>query len=291
MISVVRADGTTFKAPPSKVGVEGELYTRYEIANQKDLTIEHWFAQAIESPFAEVLARLLKPADIIRSPLPAKNFEKEQELRELGFIVPTVVERVRLSKAHRRALDSYLAALLVRNPKYLAKLVRFHDQHGTPLPSAITRDQAIKTVALKNMLSVFELYRDHISQAHLGLLFVEGEKEFLFSDAGITANEPWHAGPIPFDIHAPLTPKLAVEVLPVPDPTPRSCFIMRVNNRGVARMNRIALQSAERFVFCRSNPPISFIRKHFGKPAPRSIGMQLKDGNLETVFDRSRDRA
>lgn len=57
-INVTRADGSTFRAPPSKIGVEGELYTRYELAGEKDLTIEHWFGEQIESPFVQALERL-----------------------------------------------------------------------------------------------------------------------------------------------------------------------------------------------------------------------------------------
>ena len=144
------------------------------------------------------------------SPLPAKRPDKEQELRELGLLVPTKVEEMILSAEHRDAIDRYLAALLVRSPRYLAKLVAFHDRNGTPLPSEIPRDAAIKTVALDNMLQVFETYRQQISGAHLGLLLIEGTNELLFSDAAISAEEPWRPGPLPFEIHAPLTPKMAI---------------------------------------------------------------------------------
>jgi hypothetical protein len=290
MINVTRADGSTFRAPPSKIGVKGELYTRYELAGQKDLTIEHWFSQQIETPFVSALERLVSMEDLRASPLPARRPDKEQVLRELGFVVPTKVEELILSAKHRDAIDRYLAALLVRNPRYLAKLVAFHDREGTPLPEALPRDVAIKTVALDNMLWVFDRYREQISRAHLGLLVVEGSNEFLFADAGISADEPWRAGPLPFDIHAPLTPKMAIEVMPVGDSHPGRCFIMRVNNRGVARMNRIALEHAQQFVFSRQEPPLKFIKENFGQPAPKSIGIRMRSGRIDTIFDRSLDR-
>lgn len=290
LINVTRADGSTFRAPPSKIAVEGELYTRYELAGEKDLTIEHWFGQQIETPFVKALERLATMEGVKVSPLPARRSDKEQELRELGFIVPTKVEEMILSAEHRDAIDRYLAALLVRSPRYLAKLVAFHDREGTPLPAALPRDAAIKTVALDNMLQVFEIYRDRIARAHLGLLLIEGTNELLFSDAGISAEEPWRSGPVPFDIHAPLTPKMAIEVMPVPDSHSRRCLIMRANNRGAARMNRIALQNAQQFVFSRQKPPLQFIKEHFGKPAPKSIGIRMRNGEVETRFDRSRDR-
>ncbi len=290
LISVTRADGTSFRAPPSKIGVEGELYTRYGFSNEKDLSIEHWFSKMIEGPFVKALERLAKMTGIEVSPLPARRRDKEQELRELGFVVPTKVEQMILTPGHRDAIDKYLAALLVRNPRYLAKLARFHDQHETPLPSGVPRDAAIQTIALDNMLNVFEIYRERISRAHIGLLLVEGRNELLFGDAGISADEPWRPGPLPFDIHAPLTPTMALEVLPVADSAPHSCFIMRANNRGVARMNRIALGNAQHFVFSRQAPPVKFIVEHFGKPAPKSIGLRIRNGEVETTFDRSRDR-
>jgi len=288
-INVTKADGTVFKAPPSKIGVEGELYTRYQAPDEKDLEIERWFSSEIEGPFVRVLHRLASMEGISSSPIPAKDSAKEAELRELGFIVPKKVERMFLSPEHRDAINSYLAALLVRNPFYLAKLARFHDEHETPLPSEISREAAIKTVALDNMLYVFELYREKISQSHLGSLLVEGSNELLFSDGGVSAEEPWRPGPLPFDLHAPLTPTMALEVFPTPDPYPRSCFIMRMNNQGTARMNILALSGAQRFVFSRQYPPVEFIKKHFGKAAPKYIGIRFVDGRVETTYDKSRE--
>lgn len=152
---MTRADGSTFRAPPSKIGVEGELYMRYELTGEKNLTIEHWFGQRIETPFVQALDRLATMEGIRVSPLPATRPDKEQELRELGFVVPTKIEQMVLAAEHRDAIDRYLAALLVRGPRYLAKLVAFHDRKGAPLPEALPRDLAIKTVALDNMLQVF----------------------------------------------------------------------------------------------------------------------------------------
>lgn len=140
------------------------------------------------------------------------------------------------------------------------------------------------------MLQVFEIYREQIARAHLGLLLIEGTNELLFSDAGISAEEPWRPGPLPFDIHAPLTPKIAIEVMPVPDSHPGRCLIMRMNNRGTPRMNRIALQNAQQFVFSKQKPPLQFIRENFGKPASKSIGIRIRNVEVETTFDRSRDR-
>lgn len=286
----MRADGSTFRAPPEKLGVEGELYTRYQLAGEKDLTIERWFSSEIEGPFGQALAHISSLSGIAPGWKIDHDPVKEREVKELGFKPPKHTEIMRLDAQSRAAIDAYLAALLVRNPRYLRKLVTFHEEHGTPLPDALTRDRAIKTVALDNMLHVFEIYRDQISKSHIALLIAEGDKEFLFGDAGITAQEPWSKGPIPFTIHAPLTPRLALEVLAAPWPALDGLMVMRLTNRGTARMNRLALSDCERFVFCRGSPPLAFIARNFGRPAPQPIGFRMKNGKLETHYDSSRDR-
>jgi hypothetical protein len=55
-------------------------------------------------------------------------------------------------------------------------------------------------------------------------------------------------------------------------------------------MNRIALQNAHQFVFSRQVPPVQFIKENFGRPAPKSIGIRMRNGEVETTFDQSRDR-
>lgn len=289
-ITAVKADGSSFRASPEKLGVESELYTRFELTGQKDLTVERWFSSEIEGPFVQALDRIATLDGIKVAWKIARDHTKEQEIKELGFKVPRHAEYMKIDPQHRSAIDAYLAALLVRNPRYLEKLVAFHDREGTPLPSDLPRDQGIKTVALDNMLSVFEIYRERIAESHIALLITEGNHEFLFGDGGITADEPWRKGPIPFDIHAPLTPTLALDVLPAPFGEVPGLMVMRLNNRGADRMNRLILADCERFVFCRGTPPLKFIQRYFGRPAPKAIGFRVKDGQLETKYDRSRDR-
>jgi hypothetical protein len=276
LINVVKSDGSSFAASPINVGVQGELYTRFEVTGDKDVTIEQWFSTEIETPFVRALTRLISMDGLLRFRRPPVPPTKTRNASDLGFVLREDFEIMPLSSDHRKAIDSYIAALLVRNPSYLAKLVAFHDKNGVVLPPELPRNQAIKSVALNSMLEVFKLYRDVISQADLGLVVVDCDRELLFGDSGITAKEPWRSGPLPFDIHAPLTPKLALEVLPTPMPRldRNACLIMRVNPKGVARFNRIALSDAERFIFSRGQPPVDFIRKHFGAAAPESIGLR-----------------
>lgn len=292
-IHVVRHDGSFFRAKPENIGVEGQLYTRYLLTGEKDLSIEKWFSSEIESPFRAILDHLGDLPDIRRERF-SPDQAKLRTARELGFVVGNWREYVEFDDSLRIGVASYLAALLVRNPRYLQKMREFHATENGALIHAETRnsgfDSSIKTIALNNMLSVYATYRDAIARSEFILIRSGGDKEFLFSDAGIVAKEPWRSGPIPFDIHAPLTPKLAIEVLPVRARQPgRRVYVSTVNAQGVSRMNRISVGHAERFVMSRSAPPIDFIRKNFGKPAPESIGIQYIGGKLETVHDRKRE--
>jgi len=99
-------------------------------------------------------------------------------------------------------------------------------------------------------------------------------------------DEPWgREYGIPFDMRAPLTPDIAVQVLPAPfaaDLTKAS--IMESTNQGIARQNRIILGGAKQFVFSRQTPPSKFIKENFGKSAPKNIDYRIVNGRLETSF-------
>ena len=118
----------------------------------------------------------------------------------------------------------------------------------------------------------------------------DAENEFLFSDGGIIAREPWSRnGGIPFDVHFPVTPDLALQILPAlkqefPDKIP----VFRATNQGVAAQNRISLQYAKRQVFGRGAIPLEFVMKNWGRAAPQHIAVRHIDGKLETKVDWSR---
>lgn len=289
MLHVVRGDGTTFRAPPSKVGVEGELYTRLDSSGAKNRDIERWFSREIETPFAAALTRLLTLDGIERRKFPVGGDPAQRkEVQELGFIVSDYDERMPLTAPVRTAIANYLAALVVRSPTYLTKLTEWHRANGSgdlPVDPAHFRG-----FALENMLYLYDVYREAIAGGYINLMIADCNREFLFSDGGVTAKEPWSKRPMPFDLYAPLTPKLALNVLPLPNAYTRGLWISRVSSRGVARYNRMMLADAKRFVFSKSPPPLGFIAKHFGVPAPSPFGSRWIDGKLETKYDRSRDR-
>lgn len=88
MIHVVRAHGSVFRVPPSKVGVGGELHTRIDPTGEKDRDIERWFSREIETPFAMALTQLLDLRGIERRRFPGRgDAVKRREVQELGFIV------------------------------------------------------------------------------------------------------------------------------------------------------------------------------------------------------------
>lgn len=290
-LTVVRPDGTTFKAPPSKVGVEGELYTRLDPSGAKDRDIERWFSREIETPFARALNSILPVEGIKRIPYPGRGDPAQRkEMQELGFLITDYEERLPLARADYIAVANYLAAAVVRSPAYLAKLTDWHKTNNLeagPLPVDPATHRAF---ALENMLYLYDVYRDPIASGRIALMIADCDREFLFSDGGIVAQEPWSKRPIPFDLYAPLTPKLALNVIPLPQAHIDGLWILRLNSQGVARFNRIMVGMANRFVFAKSQPPLQFIAKNFGVPAPAPFASRWVDGKLETKYDRSRDR-
>ena len=283
-ICATRADGTSFAANPSKIGVESELYVRFGTNGEKDFEIEKWFSRDIETPFAQALDDFTSTQSLRRERF-LPDADKAKLIEQLGYLVVPYRESVAMSPKVRDVVSNYVAALLVRNPSYLAKMTQFHMKENFTTPLA-----QVNTMSLDNMLIVFQQYRNVIEQSEFILVRREGDHEFLFSDAGITTQEPWRTGPIPFDIHFPLTPDLALEVLPVPKPqTLDRIHIMRAKNSGVGRLNRIALGSAQRFIFSRKTLPPAYVRKFFGVSAPKPYGFRLVNGRLETKYDATRD--
>ena len=278
LVFVTRSNGKVFQANPLKIGVESELYTRFGDDDSKDTKIEEWFAESIDGPATKMIEHLLDPANVRRS-LFSPDPIKAKKAKAVGFRVNRYVDKIHLPAEVRVAIARYLAALLVRHPTYLAKLIQFHDG-----------DVDARNRALDNMLHLFNLYTDRIGKSVLMISRRMGDAEYLYADGGLMVDEPWRrAYGIPFDIHAPLTPDIALEVLPTPfAPDLETAMIMESTNQGVARQNRIILAGAKRFVFSKQVPPSNFIMKHFAKPAPRNIGYGIINGRLETCYEPSR---
>lgn len=290
MLHVVRADGTQFRAPPSKVGVEGELYTRLDPDGQKNRDIERWFSNAIDTPFANAFSTAVDLKRIQKNPFPTRgDLSQRSDLKRIGYILSDYDEHIPLPDHTREAIANYVAALLVRSPHYVMKLIDWHQSNGENSDFPI--DQKVhRGLALQNMIYLYEVYRTAINGACINMMIADCDREFLFSDGGITAQEPWNKRTIPFDIYVPLTPKLALNVLPLPNAYTNGFWVTRVNQRGVARYNRIMLSEAKRFVFSRSSPPLAFIQKYFGLPSPSPFGSRLVNGRLETIYNSSQDK-
>ena len=291
-VNAVKADGNVFKASPLNIGFEGELYTRFEMTGERDVSIEKWFGREIESPFSATLKQLSEIKEFSKSSRPPGIPKSEiEEYKSLGFIWTGYRETIPVDAIDKQALVNYISALLVRNPKYLRKLYEFHKENNSSIID-IGGKKALKTAALDNMLYMFGVYKERISKSILALVLAEGDKELMFPDNGMTATEPWKGDHLPFTIHAPLTPRIALEVVPlnIDQPNPTQILVSRLNPQGVARYNRLALSCAERFIFCRNLPPIDFIRANFGKAAPAPYAYRVINGQLETKYDLSLDR-
>jgi hypothetical protein len=283
-IFVTRADGQYFSTNPKNIAVESELYTRFDESTNKDRSIEEWFSQEIESPFSRAFDEIVSLNGLRRERFRADP-NKRKVVQALGYIATEYRDFILLEEANRIALANYMAALLVRHPKYLAKLHEFHSAEASQSGSSIERD-----VVLGNMFYVYNIYRQAILKSTITLTKRHGAHEFLFSDGGISAVEPWRGVLVPFDIHFPLTPDLAAAVIPLPfDAEPERIYVAYARDQAVHRQNRISLADARRFIFSRGEPPTSFIRKHFGKPAPKAYGYRVVEGKFETTYDPSRD--
>lgn len=284
VVTVTRADGTSFRTNPLNIGVESELYTRFLWDDAKDTTIEDWFAKTIDGPTTDMIEHLLDPSNICRESFRGHP-EKVRAVKELGFRVRPYIEKVSIPPNIRQSISRYVAALLVRHPKYLARLVEFHRAKGDAT-------SGIKNLALDNMLHLYNVYAERISRSVFMLTRRGGSAEYIYSDGGLLVEEPWRTeSGIPFDIHAPLTPDIALQVLPVPlefEDDLSAAVVSETTNQGVARQNRIVLGGASRFVFSRQEVPIAFISQNFGIPAPKNIGCRVVNGRFEAWFDRTR---
>ena len=281
-VHVTRSDGSHFQASPTNIGLESELYTRFDHDNRKDTQIEDWFAEAIDGPATKVIEHFMDPDNVRRRPFRGDPI-KARTVQAVGFRVNPYIDEIALPIEIRNATAQYVAALLVRHPRYLNKLVAFHQEH-----EATPRDARER--ALDNMLILFRQYTQKIARAVVMISRRVDGNEYIYADGGLHVQEPWrNESGVPFDIHAPLTPDLALQVLPIPfaDNLDRAA-VMESTNQGVSRQNRIVLGVAERFVFSRQPPPAKFIVENFGKPAPKNIGYRFVDGRLETHFDPSR---
>lgn len=282
LIFVSRSDGTYFRTNPLNIGVESELYTRFGDGDTKDTKIEEWFANTIDNPAKIIIEYLLDTSNVRRKPFQGDR-TKAETLKSLGFRVRPYVEYLTLTAGMRDAIARYLAALLVRHPTYLAKLMRFHRSKGS-------NNRDATGPALDNMLHIYNLYAEKIRESILIVTRRAGSSEYLYADGGLKVEEPWRKSHgLPFDMHAPITPDFAVAALPLPMGGNLAIApIFEATNEGVARQNRIILSVANRFVFSRKIPPSTFIANNFGKPAPKNIGFRFVDGRLETRYDPSR---
>ncbi|MBW4972853.1 DUF4238 domain-containing protein [Roseovarius mucosus] len=277
-INVLNRDGTSFPGRPGGLGVVGHLYSKAFEDGEKDPAIETWFANEVDGPFAGVIDKFSDEKLIKRRPFRGDP-DKAKTVKELGYRVLKNLEYFELSNSDRENISRYVAALLVRSPKYLSKLEKFHSASLNP-----------KNDALDNMKYLYEVYLQRIKRADFVIIIRDAENEFLFSDGGIVAREPWsNAGGVPFDVHFPMTPDIALQVFPaMTQEFPNMVPVSRATNQGVSAHNRITLQHAENQVFGRGAIPIEFVMKNWGRPAPKHIGFRHVNGRLETKVDWSR---
>ncbi len=283
-INVVGKGGLEFRTQPINVGLEKHLYSQIGPDDRLDAEIERWLATEVDGPFDAVFSTIFDMARLRSEPPRRYSPEQKKAAVQSGFRLDSRLEYLPLSGSHKLTIAKYVAALVVRNPQYLAKISAFHSAENY-----VIDERALKNITLQNMLEVYRHYLEVIRTAEMMLIVRDCDNEFIFSDHGVVAGEPWRNN-IPFDLHVPLTPDMSLQVLPVPDPVfSDRILVEKVSNKLVSRYNRISLSYARRFVYTRSAPPEAFIRKYFSKPASAPFGFRYVDGEFETRFDPSRD--
>jgi hypothetical protein len=280
---MISRDGTFSRLTKDNIAVERHLYTFNEADGARNTAIETWFSSDIEGPFAPILSELAQLKGLRRKAFKPDE-QKARMVQAIGFEILPYLEYVEITAERREVIASYVAGLLVRNPNYLQKIARHHKS----LDGALEGDE-LKNISLNNMLYVYRIYKEEILKADFLLSARAGEHEFLFSDGGITAREPWSTGAMPFDLHVPLTPELSLAVLPYVDRDPNILAVGRARNQAISYMNRVVLSAATRFVYSRGYPPVDFIKRYFGVPAPNVFGYRKVGDRLETRFDPHRD--
>lgn len=283
-VTVTRADGSTFSANPLNIAVESELYTRFLEDGTKDTRIEEWFAQTIDKPATRIIEHLMDPSNVERRSFRSRP-DKKCLAQEIGFRVNPYLDWVSIPFDVRQSIAEYVSALLVRHPNYLSKLLAFHKTN-------LSSDKDAKNCALDNMLELYERYRRQLLKSVFLLTKRVGHAEYIYADGGLSVEEPWRTEfNIPFDIHAPLTPDLALQVLPVPlylQGDLSKAAVGEATTQGIARQNRIILGGARRFVFSRQRVSTKFITENFGRPAPKNIGYSINGGRLEASYNNTK---
>ncbi|TRD22957.1 DUF4238 domain-containing protein [Palleronia caenipelagi] len=271
-IQVLSRDGSSFRGKPRGLGVVGQLYSKDLADGTKDVSIETWFANDIDGPFASLLKKLIDDKNL-RNRTFSGDHKKRKLSNELGLRIGNTIEYMEVSEHELEVLSRYVAALLVRNPNYLKKLAQFHSDQLNP-----------KHSSLDNMRYVFEIYANRLLCADFVILKRDARNEFLFSDGGIVAREPWSRyGGIPFDIHYPMTPDYALQALPAINQNFKGIIhYIKASNTGIAAQNRISLEVAKNQVFGRAPLPKNFVLKNWGRAAPHHIAYRHVDGQLET---------
>ena len=264
---------------PKDTAVEGHLYSITSEDGARDASIEVWLGSKVDGPFAPLIDSI---ASRTRITVPLQSDPKKVAVaKRVGFRLGPTQEYIEISEMEREKIALYVAALIVRTPQYLQKLKAFHKGD---LPAERDANEA----ALKNMIWLLDLYKGYLCEADFLLTEACGSHRFLVSDGVVGVSEPWSRGGIaPFDVGIPLTPTLRLDAFPCRDGRSFGGYIpvSSAGNKLVSLMNRQALALARRFVVSRDYPPLDFIQKYWGKPAPAAFGHRLENGVMQLSVD------
>lgn len=274
-VTVTKQDGTAFLAKPINIGVESELYTRFDEDGNKDASLEDWFANAIDAPARALIEHLLDPSNTSRRPFRGKP-EAAAFAASVGFRTNPYIDFIHLPRSVHEALAHYVAALVVRHPDYLRSLA----------PDPAEAEQAARrNVSLDVMLDLFEKFSKRILHSNSLIMMLRRieDDQFYFADSGVSTIERWETSPIPFRLQAPITPDVTLSITPLPfgHQFKSQIAIAESTNLAVARANRVIVGAAKRFVFSRGPSDTQFIRRHFGIAPPNDLASRTNAGKFE----------
>ncbi len=294
-ITVIDGNGRTRRTRPVNTAVIGHYNSIRLPDGGHDSALEIFLANEVEDKAAPVLARL--STERRRDHAMEARFDTAflranwKGIRSDGFVPDERAFSARLDRNDRAALSRYIASLIVRVPSYKDALNSKTILENVKTLLGIDGDEAIFQTDVLHVDTVKRHLEQYaIALAECSFILVDSsDEEFVIGDTPII---PASLGFGEAEAMMPICPNRAILVIrgwqpPLPD----RAAIFRGQRLSVRTFNRTMVQNAEREVFCRTPPPLEFIRTHLGsrqvRLAPDLVGpSDVRTHLLGPMLDR-----
>jgi len=269
-LTTIFIDGTTVRTTPVNTGVKRRHNTIRNSSGQHDADLEIFLSENIDGPVAPILKRLGNESStrILGDRLLNRKLlaQKKDEIRRLGFRIPSFIECLSLCLEEKKCVARYLASMIVRVPSYKDQL----NNKNTVNAFADAAEIDIKSAKIAIDHRHVNILRNHLAEYTEKLclwqwvvLDADGDHDYLFSDSPAIPVE-FNGGDI--DVFFPITPRRALLVTRRwKSPLRDAVQLFKAANKNVNYYNRCIVLNAERMVFSRDTPPARFICRHFGQ--------------------------